>query len=274
MKKYNVAFQGEKGAYGEMAVLQYFPNANLHPLRSFKEVFDTIKDKTNDFAVVPVENSIEGSVNETYDLLLQEEIKVSAEIFQRINHCLIVNKEHIEPLKKVYSHPQALAQCRKYLHDKKIEPIPIYDTAGAVKMIKENKLHDVAAIASKRASQIYDMKILDQGIEDMEKNYTRFFVIALNVSTRPSNNDRTSIIFSLNHVPGSLFSILKEFSNRQINLTRIESRPTKETPWEYYFYLDFDGHEKDDKISFVLKKIKAKTKYYKLLGSYKKGKLS
>ncbi|MGD1839024.1 MAG: prephenate dehydratase [Nitrososphaeraceae archaeon] len=274
MKKYNVAFQGEKGAYGEMAVLQYFPNANLHPLRSFKEVFDTIKDKTNDFAVVPVENSIEGSVNETYDLLLQEEIKVSAEIFQRINHCLIVNKEHIEPLKKVYSHPQALAQCRKYLQDKKIEPIPIYDTAGAVKMIKENKLRDVAAIASKRASQIYDMKILDQGIEDMEKNYTRFFVISLNVSTRPSNNDRTSIIFSLNHVPGSLFSILKEFSNRQINLTRIESRPTKETPWEYYFYLDFDGHEKDDKISFVLKKIKAKTKYYKLLGSYKKGKLS
>ena len=274
MKKYNVAFQGEKGAYGEMAVLQYFPNSNLHPLRSFKEVFETIKNGTNDYAVVPVENSIEGSVNETYDLLLQDEIMVSAEIFQRINHCLIVNKEHKEPIIKAYSHPQALAQCRKYLQNKKIEPIPMYDTAGAVKMIKANKLLDVAAIASKRASQIYNMKILDQGIEDMKKNYTRFFVISLNATTQPSENDRTSIIFSVNHTPGALFSILKEFSDRLINLTRIESRPTKETPWEYYFYLDFDGHEKDSKIKYVLKKIRLKTKYYKLLGSYKKGKLN
>ena len=274
MKKYNVAFQGEKGAYGEMAVFQYFPNSNLHPLRSFKEVFETIKNGTNDYAVIPVENSIEGSVNETYDLLLQDEIKVSAEIFQRINHCLIVNKEHKEPIIKAYSHPQALAQCRKYLQNKKIEPIPMYDTAGAVKMIKANKLLGVAAIASKRASQIYNMKILDQGIEDMKKNYTRFFVISLNASTKPSKNDRTSIIFSVNHTPGALFSILKEFSDRSINLTRIESRPTKETPWEYYFYLDFDGHEKDSKIKYVLKKIRLKTKYYKLLGSYKKGKLN
>jgi len=203
----------------------------------------------------------------------------------------------------VYSHPQALAQCRNYLQKNHLDSIETYDTAGSVKLIKEKKMMNEAAIASKLAADLYDMKILDQGIEDRKNNFTRFLVLsqtdtnirAKKTRTRKelssskvtewnekdifnekkdyrqaTGQNKTSIIFSVNHVPGALFGILKEFASRKINLTKIESRPTKETPWEYNFYMDFEGHVKDKSVKETLQSIKEKTSFVKILGSYKR----
>jgi len=288
-----VAFQGERGAYGEMATLHYFPEGKLLPLKSFQDVFDAIGSGKVEYIVVPVENSIEGSINEIYDLLLQTKMNVIAEIYQRVRHCLIANKD-AKNIRYVYSHPQALAQCREYLQKKRLKPVPAYDTAGAAKMIKEKKMMDSAAIASRRAAQLYDMEVLDEGIEDRKNNYTRFFVLSSKKKTEKKKKEKslkndlhdiddhedghptykTSIIFSVRHIPGALFGILGEFAVRRINLTKIESRPTKETPWEYNFYVDFDGHLQSKAVHEALLSIKSKTSYIKVLGSYKKAEFS
>ena len=272
-----VAFQGERGAYGEMATLQYFPDVKLLPLKSFQDVFDAAENGKVEYIVVPLENSIEGSINEIYDLLLQTKMNVAGEIYQRVRHCLIANRG-TKMIRYVHSHPQALAQCRAYLQNKGLKPMPTYDTAGAAKMIKENKMVDSAAIASKRAAELYDMEILDEGIEDRKNNYTRFFVLSPKKKKSGKSdphdiggyNHKTSIIFSVRHVPGTLFGILGEFAIRKINLTKIESRPTKETPWEYNFYVDFEGHLQNKAVHEALLSIKPKTSYIKILGSYKK----
>ena len=272
-----VAFQGERGAYGEMATLQYFPDVKLLPLKSFQDVFDAAETGKVEYIVVPLENSIEGSINEIYDLLLQTKMNVVGEIYQRVRHCLIANRG-TKMIRYVHSHPQALAQCRAYLQNKGLKPMPTYDTAGAAKMIKENKMVDSAAIASKRAAELYDMEILDEGIEDRKNNYTRFFVLSPKKKKSGKSdphdiggyNHKTSIIFSVRHVPGALFGILGEFAIRKINLTKIESRPTKETPWEYNFYVDFEGHLQNKPVHEALLSIKPKTSYIKILGSYKK----
>jgi prephenate dehydratase len=272
-----VAFQGERGAYGEMATLQYFPDVKLLPLKSFQDVFDAAETGKVEYIVVPLENSIEGSINEIYDLLLQTKMNVVGEIYQRVRHCLIANRG-TKMIKYVHSHPQALAQCRAYLQNKGLKPVPAYDTAGAAKMIKKNKMADSAAIASKRAAELYEMEILDEGIEDRKNNYTRFFVLSPKKKKSGKSdphdiggyNHKTSIIFSVRHVPGTLFGILGEFAIRKINLTKIESRPTKETPWEYNFYVDFEGHLQNKAVHEALLSIKPKTSYIKILGSYKK----
>jgi prephenate dehydratase len=266
-----VAFQGERGAYGEMAALQYFPGATLVPLKSFADVFEAAEGRKVAYAVIPVENSIEGSVGEVYDLLLLTKLKAVGEVYQRVHHCLIANKgSKVSQIKSVYSHPQALGQCRGYLRRKKLEPLPAYDTAGAVKMIKERGMQDAAAIASKHAAQLYGMEILAEGIEDRKNNYTRFLVIARVGAKKAGSKYKTSMIFSVKHVPGALFGILGEFALRRLNLTKIESRPTKETPWEYNFYVDFEGHIDDRAVKQALSAVRPKTSYLKVLGSYKK----
>jgi len=266
-----VAFQGEQGAYSEIATIKYFPDSELINMKTFQDIFHSIESNIVDFAVIPIENSIEGSINETYDLLLESDLVVSGEIYQRIRHCLIANKNSGPIIRSVYSHPQALAQCRGYIRQKKLEPIPTYDTAGAVKMIKENKITEASAIASKRAAELYDMEILEQDIEDRKNNYTRFLVLSKSkVQTRPTGDDRTSIIFSIKHIPGALFDILGEFATRRINLTRIESRPTKDTPWEYNFYVDIEGHVNNEIIKEAVYSVKKKSIFFKVLGSYKK----
>src|ERR671921_198421 len=261
-----IGFQGELGSYSEIAALRYFSNiqSEFIPFRSFLDLFDSVENSSLDCAIVPIENSIEGSVNETYDLLVEKHLFVIGEIYQRIRHCLIANKESIE-IKTVYSHPQALAQCRNYIRKKSLDPIPSYDTAGSVKLIKEHSLVNASAIASKRAADIYDMKIIEEGIEDKNNNFTRFLVIS-KIPDYQSNADKTSIIFSISHTPGSLFLILKEFALRNINLTKIESRPTKDIPWEYYFFVDFEGNIDEEKIKTSLLNIKKETIFFKILG--------
>lgn len=268
-----VAFQGEPGAFSEIATMQYFRHSKLIPLKSLQDVFNALSNGDVDFGVVPVENSIEGSVNETYDLLLGTNFVVSGEIYQRIRHCLIVNKGGGSNVKSVYSHPQALAQCRHYLQERKLVPIAAYDTAGAVKMIKQKRKINVAAIASRRAAELYDMDILEDGIEDSKNNFTRFLIISKTIKTESTGHDGTSMIFSVKHTPGTLYGILEEFANRKINLTKIESRPTKEKPWEYNFYVDFEGHINDKIVREAVESIKRKALFVKMLGSYKRAEL-
>lgn len=270
-----MAFQGEIGAFSEEAALLFFgPSIIARPFRSLPEVFDVVEKADVEAGIVPVENSLEGSINQTYDLLLGSKLKVCGEVVLRISHCLIANKRiNLDSIKKVYSHPQALAQCRKFLDRLGSELIPTYDTAGSVKMLKENKLKDSGAIASFRAAKIYGMKTLVRNIEDDENNYTRFFILSKNDSPL-TGNDKTSIIFSAKNIPGALYSSLKEFAIRKINLTRIESRPTRRTPWEYNFYLDFEGHKTEKKCQRALVALSKKTEFMKVLGSYHKWELS
>ena len=264
-----VAFQGEPGAYSEMATIQYFRNSNLVPMKSLQDVFDALRQGDVDFGVVPIENSTEGSVNETYDLLLDTDFVVSGEIYLRVRHCLIVNKGGGWNIRSVYSHPQALAQCRRYLQGRRLATVAAYDTAGAVKMIKQKKAMKVAAIASRRAAELYDMDILEEGIEDSKNNFTRFLIIS-KIRTKSTGRDGTSMIFSVKHIPGALYSILEVFANRNINLTKIESRPKKEKPWEYNFYVDFEGHIDEKIINEAVESIKKKAAFIKILGSYQR----
>ncbi|MGQ9551018.1 MAG: prephenate dehydratase [Candidatus Bathycorpusculaceae bacterium] len=266
-----VAFQGERGAYSESAVYNFFgSSAKVKPCRDLSEVFDNVERGETEFGVVPVENSIEGSVNQTYDLFLTHEVKVCGEIILKIAHCLIANPgTDLELIEVVYSHPQALAQCRSFLEHLGCDLVPTYDTAGSVKMIKEKRLKNAAAIAGERAAELYRMKILAKDIADNPANYTRFFVLSKNDSPI-TWKDKTSIIFSAAHVPGSLYQALGEFAQRNINLTRIESRPTKQKPWEYNFYLDFEGHRSEERCLEALKALESKVFFLKVLGSYPK----
>jgi chorismate mutase/prephenate dehydratase len=269
-----VAFQGERGAYSESAVYTFFGDeTEVRPCRDLTEVFEIVGKEEVPVGVVPIENSLEGSVNQTYDLFLTHNLKVSGEVIIRISHCLIANPStSLEAVKTVYSHPQALAQCRSFLERLGSNLIPTYDTAGSVKMLKEKGLKNAAAVASKKAAEIYGMKILAREIEDTPTNYTRFFVISENDSPK-TGKDKTSIIFAATHTPGSLYQALGEFAKRNINLTKIESRPTKQKAWEYNFYLDFEGHRTEENCDDALKALEKSGAFIKILGSYPKASL-
>ena len=266
-----VAFQGERGAYSESAVYQFFGSkVQVKPCRDFRDVFESVKKQEVQAGVVPVENSIEGSVNQNYDLFFNYDLKVCGEVIVKVAHCLIANPgTTLESVKTVYSHPQALAQCRIFLEGLRVELIPAYDTAGSVKLIKEKNLTNAVAIASEKAAELYGMQILARDIADNKENYTRFFVLSKEDSV-PTGKDKTSIIFSAKHEPGSLYHALGEFAKRNINLTRIESRPTKKTAWEYNFYLDFEGHRTEPKCTEALKALEQYAIFVKVLGSYPK----
>jgi prephenate dehydratase len=266
-----VAFQGERGAYSEIASLKYFKEAELMPCKTLADVLDLV-NKEADYAIIPVENSLEGSVNEAYDLLLTTDLMIIGEVYVRIVHCLVSYKDNIDDIKVVYSHPQALGQCRNFINMHRFESIPYYDTAGSVKMLATNKIDEAAAIASKRAAEIYNMKVVAESIEDDKNNYTRFLVLGRE-KTRPTGNDKSMIIFATKHVPRALYEALGEFASRDINLTMIVSRPIKGKPWEYNFYLDFEGHIDEPKIKECLEGLKRKTSFLKVLGSYPKSSL-
>ena len=266
-----VAFQGEVGAYGEEAAFQFFgPMVTTRPCESLEEVFKIVAQDEAQFGIIPVENSLEGSISRSYDLLLDSNLKVSGEAELRVIHCLIANPgARLDLIKRVYSHPQALGQCKAFLKHLDCELIPTYDTAGSVKMIKEKGITNGGAIASARAAEIYDMKIIAGEIEDNPNNFTRFFILSRE-DCPPSGNDKTSIVFAVKHKPRALYDFLKEFADRKLNLTKIESRPTRRKPWEYNFYLDFEGHREDKIVREVLNNLEQKSLFLKILGSYPK----
>ena len=264
-----VAFQGEIGAYSEEAIYQYFgPASRLRPCESLEEAFERVEKGDVQFGLVPAENSLEGSIPRTFDLLLDSSLKVSGEFQLRIVHCLIgLPGSQIDSIKEVYSHPQALGQCKTFLRQMGWKLTPTYDTAGSVKLIKENNLCDKAAIASARAAGIYGMKILVRSIEDNPNNYTRFFILSRRES-EPSGDDKTSLVFSVKHTPGALYDALNELSERKINLSKIESRPTRQKPWEYNFYVDIEGYYQDQRVQEALQGLARATIFLKILGSY------
>ena len=271
VQQIEVAFQGEIGAYSEEATFRFFGSSiQSRPYESLEEVFKIVEREEVQFGVVPIENSLEGSISRVYDLLLDSTLMVCGEIEHRVIHCLIGSPEAgLDTIKRVYSHPQALAQCRSFLKHLNCELIPTYDTAGSVKMIKEKGSLDSAAIAGAKAAEIYGMKIIAREIEDNPNNFTRFFILS-KVDSPPSGNDKTSIVFSTKDRPGSLYRSLNEFASRNINLTKLESRPTRQKPWEYNFYLDFEGHREDKTAREALESLDQSSIFIKVLGSYAK----
>ena len=269
-----VSFQGERGAYSEAAANSFFREQKIETIgaSTFAEVLDNTSTEKTEYSILPVENSIEGSVGQSYDLLYLTNLNATGEIYQRIEHCLI-GKGNLENIDTVYSHPQALGQCREFIEKHNMKTIPAYDTAGSVKIVKELNVENCACIASKESSVIYDMPIISENIANNLNNYTRFLVLSKKKSEE-TGKDKTSIIFSIKHEPGSLHKIIENFYQNDINLTKIESRPTKENIWEYNFYVDFEGHEKNLKIAQMLDKIRKKTTFMKILGSYPIARLS
>jgi chorismate mutase / prephenate dehydratase len=268
-----VSFQGEPGAYSEEAAIKEFgPNVNTVPHQSLREVFESVGKGETDAAVVPIENSLEGAVNETYDLLLERALLVTGEVKLRVEHCLIARPgSKLSGIKTVLSHPQALAQCRANLDALGVDTRPFYDTAGSVKFIAQSSDDSVAAIASARSARVYGMKILKTHMEDSEINYTRFLVLGTKSPKSPNRSEseeKTSLVFSTSHRPGALFDALEPFAKQKINLTKIESRPIRRTPWEYVFYLDFEGSVNDESVRRAVDTLKERVEFVKVLGSY------
>lgn len=263
-----IAFQGEHGAYSEQAVFDYFGDVETLPCETFDLVFDSVTSGKADRGLIPIENSLAGSIHQNYDLLLRHNLHIIGEYLLRVRHCLIampnVKKEDI---KKAISHPQALGQCANYLRNLNIKPETVYDTAGSVKMLKESGARDTAAIASKRAAEIYEMQILEEGIEDNSENFTRFLAISTE-PTIPTNEAKTSIVFTLKNQPGSLFKAMSVFALRDIDLTKIESRPLQGKPWEYLFYIDFVSSLQDENAKRALEHLGEYALTLRVLGSY------
>ncbi len=264
-----VAFQGERGAFSEDAAAKLFgKDINFLSCVRLKEVFELVSQDKVEFGVVPLENSQAGSINETYDLLLAYPPNIFAEVILRVSHCLMaLPGAKLADIAAIYSHPQALAQCEEFLSKLKAEIMPSYDTAGSAKMIKEKKLKNSAAIASKRAAGIYGLAILAPEIETSANNYTKFVAVSKQ-KPKPAHRNKTSLVFAVEHKPGSLYRILGIFATRNINLTKLESRPSRTKPWEYVFYADFEGHLDDQVCKEAIRELEGETTFVKILGSY------
>lgn len=271
VKELLAAYLGPSGTFCEEAARKYFgERATLKPCTELREIWDAVENGEADFGVVPVENTTEGSVVPSLDLLFERNLKVCGEVELRIRHSLIAKPDaRLAEIRLVVSHPQAIAQCKRFLD----EQLPLAtkkaaeSTAKAVQMLAE--IEHAAAIGSDSAAEIYGMKVLVKDIEDNPRNFTRFFVIG-GGDNPPSESDRTSIVFSVAHLPGTLVGVLEELSKRRLNLTKIESRPTKRTPWEYIFYVDFEGHRSEETCQEALESMRKKTFFLKVLGSYPK----
>jgi len=263
-----VAFQGEPGAYSEQAVSEYFGQVETLPCESFDDVFEGVASRTCESGLIPIENSLAGSIHQNYDLLLKNSLHIVGEYFLRVRHCLIaVPGTSMGDIRKVISHPQALGQCAGYLKMHSFKPEAVYDTAGSVKMLKESQIKDTAAIASRRAADLHGMQILEEGIEDNPENFTRFLAVSLE-PVEPAGDAKTSIVFTLKNTPGALFKALSVFALRDIDLTKIESRPLPGKPWEYLFYIDFIGAESEGHVAKALDHLSEYALMLRVLGSY------
>ena len=263
-----VAFQGEHGAYSEEACRRHFGDTvETLPCRTFEEIFAAVEAGEATYGAVPVENSTAGSINKSYDLLLDHDLKVHGEILLRVRHNLLTIPGNAAGISQVRSHPQALAQCESYLNRRKLTAVPWYDTAGSAKDLAAEPVAGVAVIASRLAAEVYGLEIVDEGIEDIANNYTRFFVVG---KGEPAHAGRckTSLVFAVPNTAGSLYGALREFADRNINLTKLESRPRRNRPWQYVFYLDFDGHWEDANCRDALVSLLNRAAFVKLLGSY------
>jgi len=273
------AFQGDRGAFSQQAVVRLLgESAEVLPCQRFEEVFQNLQKKSVTAAVIPIENTLAGSVHENYDHLLNYDFQIVGETSVRIVHNLIVPPGvAFRQVRRVFSHPVALNQCLQFfVKNPQVEKVPFYDTAGGVKMIMEEGLKDAAGIASSIAAEIYGGKILKRSIEDDRQNYTRFFLLrpqgwkAKSPLAAPKGW-KTSLVFTLRNVPGTLFRALSAFALRDINMAKIESRPLRGKPWEYLFYLDFMGHIDDERTRNALGHLRELAEFLRVLGCYPRG---
>ena len=275
MNLLTVSFQGEYGAFSEQAALAYFgKKCRPVPRENFRDIFEDVKRGKSSYGIIPIENSLFGSVAQNYDLLQEYPLSVAGELKLRISHCLLaLPATTLRNIRHVYSHPQALGQSDSFLRSlKQVSIHQYYDTAGAAKMIAEEKRIDSAAIASEQAATHYGLKILRKNIETDHRNFTRFLIIARKESV-PAGHAKTSLIFASKHAPGLLVHCLSAFAEQKINLLKIESRPIIGKPWEYLFYVDVDSDKRSVEFKKALKLLGQFTSYLKILGSYTVGKV-
>ncbi len=266
-----MAFQGERGAFSEEAAIVHF-GADVSPIpcRSFSEVFTAVSTGGADFGVVPIENSLTGSVYSNYDLLMEHALHIVGETEVRIRHCLLcLPGVGLEKVRRVLSHPQALSQCERSLRALLpwAELVPMYDTAGSAKVLKEKGLKDAAAVAGRRAAEIYGLVVVKEGIEDSAENYTRFLILSPKPAC-PEGAAKTSVVFAVENVPGALYRCLEPFATRGIDLANIESRPLRGRRWEYIFYLDFVGNLQEKPVREALEELRKRTEFLRVLGCY------
>jgi prephenate dehydratase len=278
MKKQRIGFQGALGAFSQEAVVQLLgDDATVVPHPRFEDVFRAVTRGKIDAAIIPMENTLAGSVHENYDHLLHFDVRIVAETNVRIIHNLIAPPGvKLKDIRKVYSHPVALNQClRFFARHRRMESTPFYDTAGSVEMIMQQKAPDAAAIASSVAASIYGANILHRSIEDDRRNFTRFFLLYPSKRTRLPRREakawKTSLVFTTRNIPGALFRALSAFALRDLNMTKIESRPLHGKPWEYLFYLDFLEKEDDPKVQNALRHLAELADFMRVLGTYPKG---
>jgi prephenate dehydratase len=264
-----IAFQGEPGAYSEEAIYQFFGSeVETLPCPSLEGIFDAVESGLAGYGALPVENSTAGSINKAYDLLVAHDLRVWGEAILRVRHTLLAPPgTGLSDVQRVRSHPQALAQCERYLTNHGWMPETTYDTAGSARDLATAPESGVAAIASRLAGQLYDLEELDYGIEDSHLNYTRFFILSYEDPPRAQRN-KTSLVFAARHQPGALYECLGEFARRRINLSKLESRPRLNRPWQYNFFLDFEGHCQDPACEAALMGLLRRSSFVKLLGSY------
>jgi prephenate dehydratase len=280
-KLLRVAYQGEMGAYSEGAAIEFLgERVEPVPCESFEEVFETLEASGAERAVVPIENSLAGSIHRNYDLMLRHDFHIVGEHIFRVHHNLLALEDvSIDQIDEVLSHPQALSQCEHYLRDLGVTIQATYDTAGSAKIVRQQGLKRSAAIASQRAAEVYDLQILAKGIEDDPENFTRFLILAREAvsieaiaEARPeAESMKTSIVFSLKDQPSVLFKALSVFALRDIDLTKLESRPLRSRRFKYLFYLDFAGDVHEERAQNALRHLKEIAPMLRVLGSYQIG---
>ncbi|MBN2500656.1 MAG: prephenate dehydratase [Anaerolineales bacterium] len=270
-----IAFQGEPGAYSEAAAYEYFgAEIDTLPCANFEKIFDAVNEGTATQGMIPIENSLAGSIHRNYDLLLRHDLFITGEYHLRVSHCLMaLPGVELGDVTRVLSHPQALAQCEGSLAELGVERVAEYDTAGSARLIKTRDDRSAAALASKHAASVYALNILKENMEDNPANFTRFLAISKAENggeASPDTDYKTSIVFSLENQPGILFKALSVFALREIDLTKIESRPLTGKPWEYYFYIDFAGHIQTKVCRAALNHLDEIAPFIRVLGSYKR----
>lgn len=274
MKKIKVSFQGEHGAFSEQAALAYFGKQCIPLAREgFRDVFEDVQKKKS-LGIIPVENSLFGSVHQNFDLLQEYPLFIIGELKLRIKmNLMALQKTSLKDIRHIFSHPQGLGQSDEFLRTlKAVQLHPFYDTAGAAKMIAEEQRGDAAAVASEQAATHYGLKILKKSIETDHRNFTRFIVLGTKPIT-PKKTAKTSLIFVTRNSPGALYAALGEFALRNINLLKIESRPLIGKPWEYLFFVDVASDARNTDFMNAIGQLKKQTAYLKILGSYETGRI-